>query len=551
MVLLDNDWGPLVGSVFRGERTLWFGSAISADRFDDLPKLLNQLLAELHARMTPGDPTCPFRKALGEIVAFSGISVDLDAAPATWPRLHEIVPILRTRYDEVLGIPLGVQLDAIIWDVLRLPQMYGDQTVPPDAEHRFIALLVKEGVLGEFLSTNWDCLIEDAHEWCGPGGLGLGVVACPGEMSTAQPRLVKIHGCARRADKDPAHYRRFLVATKVHILRWMEDAQGPFSDFVRNLIRQRAVLFVGLSAQDDNLQLEFLRAALPSVSSTAYDRLVFAKPGLESAQKQLLQLAYGDDTFSTHREEIERSSTLPLYAKPLLGTLYVLCLVCKAKLLIDKSQELSAPQRQLATDGLMSMSAAACAHFDHLSSPDRWRSLATEGSWVVARFVALYRDQKVPSDWAHYVALHNRNLRELEADPNLPDGDDRMILLLAALFMGQGRGYWTLAVRNGPGSEGHLALAAGPVSLRVFVAREVKALGRLDREGFVDPGDDPQVVLLYSRGAQPRPLRATHPRRSLPGHVPTRPWEISVEEFLANLGPTDDIPLALQNALGV
>ena len=552
IALLDNDWRPLVSSVFRAERTLWFGSAISRDRFDDLSKLLNRLLAELHARMTPGDPNCPFRKALGDVVSYSGISVDLDAAPTTWPRLHEIVPILCTRYDEVLGIPLsGMQPDAIIWDVLRLPQMYGDQTVLPDAEHRFIALLVREGVLGEFVSANWDCLIEDAHESCGPGGLRLGVVARPEEMATTQPRLVKIHGCARRAGRDPSNYRASLVATKVHIARWIANSHEAFPDFVRNLIRQRTVLFVGLSAQDDNLQMEFLRTAGPTAPSTAYDRFVFAKPRLEPAQTQLLQLAYGDDAFSTHRAQIEQGSVLPLYAKPLLGTLYVLCLVYKAKLLIDKAQELSVSQRQLATDGLVSMTAAACAHVDRLSSPDRWRSLATEGSWVVARFVALYRDQKIPSDSAYYVALHNRDLRELEADPNLPDGDDRMILLLAALFIGQERGYWTLAVCSGPGSEGHLALASGPVSLRVFVAREMKALAKLDREGFVDPDDDPEVVLLYTRGTQARPRRATHPGRSLPGRALRRPREIALEQFLGDLGPTDDVPLALQNALGV
>jgi NAD-dependent SIR2 family protein deacetylase len=91
--------------------------------------------------------------------------------------------------------------------VLKLQDIYGDTSVQPDAEHRFLALLIAEDIVTELVTTNWDPLIELAGGACSSGAVHtIRIVARNEEVSgshDAGARLLKIHGCARKALRDP------------------------------------------------------------------------------------------------------------------------------------------------------------------------------------------------------------------------------------------------------------------------------------------------------------------------------------------------------------
>jgi hypothetical protein len=379
------------------------------------------------------------------------------------------------------------------------------------------------------------------------------VVAHPEEMSARRPQLLKIHGCARQAERDRARYGSVLVATKTHIDRWIAAEHGAFQDFLRNLVRQRGAVFVGLSAQDDNLQLEFLRVTGQLGPFLSHDRLVFAKgPPLTEPQLRLLRFVYGDADYAAHQQEIQQASVLPLYAKPLLGALYVACLLRKAELLTGLAHDLSLSQRTQVSDGLAALTGVVCAYFDPLPSSQRWRILADEGSSLVARFVRLYRDQTVPSDSRHYVALRRGNFRELAADPDIDaSGDHRLVLLIAVFCLGTERGDWTLVVGTGSGMNGHLTVTSSLTTRRVFIVRQAfGALASLNDAGFVDADDDPDTVVIYTQGV-PQVRRSGFPRRLPLGRAPRIPTEVAMQEFLHERGPDVDLALALKEQLGL
>jgi hypothetical protein len=186
---LTTTWSALTNGVLRGECAFWLGSGISRDKFPDVPALVIEVLKQLHSSSNITDPDCPYQKALTDIMQLTTIrDLPVTDAPDTWPdaRKNELIQLLSDKYADVLeqDVRSGTRTILITWDLLRLQDKYGDPTKTPDAEHRFIALLIEEGIISELVTTNWDALVELAHEECRNGkSHTLQSVACTNELN--------------------------------------------------------------------------------------------------------------------------------------------------------------------------------------------------------------------------------------------------------------------------------------------------------------------------------------------------------------------------------
>ena len=136
-----------------------------------------------------------------------------------------------------------------------------------------------------------------------------------------RPRLTKLPTVRCRCVKDRAK-RSLMVATRSELQRWQTDeTRVALRELVRTLLRERLALFIGLSAQDWNLQVEILSAfaALHGVG-TAVSPVLFAEGRLRQPQRTVLSNMLGD-LYEHDRASVENRATIGLFAKPLLGAI--------------------------------------------------------------------------------------------------------------------------------------------------------------------------------------------------------------------------------------
>jgi len=214
LTLLRTHWATETDGVINGKYSFWLGSGISRERYPDLDELIRRLLNGLQAGVDPSNSHCPYRRALETTLELTTAkAVDTTRPPVEWPNLADITAQLHDKYSKALDVELRTDGGAkeLFWDVLKLQDLYGDPSVPPDAEHRFLALLIEEGIASDLVTTNWDPLIELASEKCRPGAVPTIRIVARGEevagSHDAGARLLKIHGCARKALQDPGTYQ--------------------------------------------------------------------------------------------------------------------------------------------------------------------------------------------------------------------------------------------------------------------------------------------------------------------------------------------------------
>lgn len=533
--LLRRDWSAETQAIIEGEYVFWIGSGISRQRFPDLKALLRKLLETLQAKCDLANATCPFQKALREICSIGGApGTDLAIAVAMWPNLDELLRQMTGRYADILNVTIqdGTREIDIFWDILKLDQLYSDRAVLPDAEHEFLAMLALEGVAQEIVTTNWDALTEDAYEMRRNGGPRLKVIAHSEEVDAQGEiyicRLFKIHGCARKASVNRARYGPFIVATSTEIASWIgREITRVFREEIQSLLRQRPAIFIGLSAQDFNLQAAWAAALTPRMYVVGErSRVLFAASlNLLPPQRTLLRTVYGN-SFSEHSQEIERRSLIPMYGKPLLGGLYLLTLLEKCKLILQRgSQDFLDMDIPEVLQELAAFESKVCLVFD--ANPDddeRWRIAARRISVAFTHFVGIYRRQILPTDATVYEPLSIDNLARMTSDPGLAGRNLHLALFtMAVVFRGERLGKWIVDVVNWVGAEGQFRLRIGGRALRVFVlAGSGRAIARLSESGIIDLVDAPDTVVIYPEQGAP-PKRPWSPR---PGKIkgPTEIW---------------------------
>ncbi len=539
MSTLKTSWGTLTTGVLRGECAFWIGSGISRNQFPDVPTLLMEVLRRLHAGITP-DPNCPYKKALNAIMELTPIR-DLSIAenPDSWPapRKKELIEFLQEKYSDVLEqdvrLPTGTSL--ITWDLLKLQEIYGDPTKKPDAEHRFIALLVEEGLISELLTTNWDALIELAHEECrGSKPLTMQSVASSSEWSRNGflSRLIKIHGCARKARANEGVYRRFLVATRTDIHNWLGQQQfEPFKTAFRAILREKTAFFVGLSAQDWNIQSQCSEAAFGQEQfALVPQKVYFAEPQIRNSQRAILKAIYGQNAYNGDAENIESKAIVPIFAKTLFGSLYLLTLAEKAHLVAGlPNVTLTTEYRDLMNTVLQQMGLELQSRYDSIADENtRWRTVANEVPYFLSRLLKMFRTGSPPSNWTEYDAIANKHLGQLEQTHHEVLDLQWLLFALSVLREGVNRTYWKIQFSAAlDGNLGQFQLSNGTKTIPVFLLQNDTGLLALMASGCIDSSTPDRSVVIYPRERKRISRRATSPARTLPGTLTPRvPHEI-------------------------
>ena len=547
---LRDNWSTEIDAILEGRYSFWLGSGISKERLPGLRDLLrDKVLIPLQLKVDRLNAACPFRRVLNEIIEVAGVKgIDPTTPVHLWigGNLNDFLDALTDKYADVLERDLrenGVGKD-LFWEVLELQKVYADPATEPDAEHVLLCLLLHERVLTDLVTTNWDPLIEMAYQNSRQNTTRtLNVVACNDELDGSRDggsaRLLKIHGCARKASDNPDKYRKFMVCKRSQISNWIRgDLHAPIRTEVGALLREKPAFFIGLSGQDFNLQAECVTASLqrePFPANPA--RALFSGPRITSSQQTILKAIYGGQEYLAHADEIDGKAALPLYAKPLLGSLYLLALRKKLEHFLARGAcDMAEWQRTLVANWLVELENTLCARYDAIAdSRERWRQLAHEIPRTVTRFLSLYRRGEISRTPDAYEALSVNDLAGMTNDPSLPLSNTHWLLFAMALFSaGQGHGLWKIRIlTTGAGEQGQLNIAVSGRSIRLFVLWDPVCLLQLVVRRFVDPSHADDVLIVYPRHATPRRRRRSPRRASLPARpAPADPVELGLNDIL-------------------
>ena len=561
LLLLRGDWAQITANILHNGAVIWVGSGISREKFLSLPQLLRRLLDDLYAAQNVANSTCPYRSVSQQIINLTTRKhLNVSDNPVTWPpdELKDVIDQLVNQYGDAMGITLvAVRGPSLAWDFLRLQEHYSNSLITPDAEHRFLALLICEGGVSEIITTNWDPLIERAYRalQCAPP---VEVVACNDELNRPGigGLIFKIHGCAELMNANPPRYRRNMVVTREDIVRWTADPFfDPFKEQVRTLLRQKPAVFVGISGQDFNLQTQCVTSTIGGVVYPIDPvRIVFTVEEIGMPQRTILQALYAGD-YHANAAYIDQHAALPLYGKPLLGTLFVLLILEKLECL------LTAGEAAFPTDELRAFTRAFIPilqtflvnRYDAIIDPtERWRNLARELPGFIARFFYIYRDRKMPPSSDAYQPIDPKNAILMALNPNLAAANLHWaILALALLREGENLGKWKLGPGvQANGQDGQLTAAIAVNEIAIFLVADARSSEQqLEANGPLEVGSHRRILLIYPSGHPPETVRRSPSRTLGRARVSTAISELWLEDVVLNALTLGDIIDIIRSAL--
>jgi hypothetical protein len=427
----------------------------------------------------------------------------------------------------------GEGADCLLWEAVDVRGTYGTG-LEPDCEHICLAILALEGAVSEVVSANWDGLIEAALAQLGgnPDDV-VRVIVLPAELREPKRDLIllKFHGCAVLAKRDPDKYRGTLIASRPQITEWNTKGElKPIREKMVGLASTKRTLMVGLSARDVNIQTLFAEAkeALAWNWPAEPPAHVFADEALSDSHTTILQMVYGDD-YSANAEEIEAKALIRAYGKPLFTALVLFVLTAKLRAYLSegKAPQMPAEDCERLAEGLSGLSRrlASAAEGDLLefvrqlvAAQRRALSLFREGSEPPADVTSYERISNLPPDRVKTdSALATNGIREFAAS-------------LALLGCGESAGSFSLA--RGPvasGTAGVLKILHGGRESAVFFVANGRAALHLYTTGVVDAaaGD---VIIVHSTEPVERAVRSPRGRYGRSGRPASR--EVDMRELL-------------------
>jgi len=476
---LQNRCSVIRDLVYSGKTVPWFGSAISFTRMPGLPVLISSLLELLYKNHQSGNANCPYlattREILGLVPAGSYVHAETD--PKTWDKAarEKLIDDLVGKYSTIMSLSVSSAAGevSVRWDLLNLIEVYSDPAVEEDAEHRFIALLVREGVWPQSVTTNWDGLIERAYEGFSDGiAPDLFTVASNADLETNgqhSSHLFKIHGCAKKARVDSTNYKPYMVATELEIGEWVDREQTrSIREAVRTLIRTKTILFIGLSGQDFNLKLQAIAASNRSHHYTpSSPKIAFATATISPDHRTFLAAFYTEDGFNEQKVAICEQAAVPLYAKPLLGALWIDLLVSKCRLVLNRASDLRLSSKSETERAIEQINAAVITAFEAQVNAggldEAWRWLSRSIPPFISRCITIFRDQKPLHSSCSYSPLIPGDLSSTGADSNLPLMRFHWLLwALGLIVAGSRAGRWQImACLNGSSNLSPLSIELG------------------------------------------------------------------------------------------
>jgi hypothetical protein len=540
--LIDGRFMATAAGVGRRRYALWVGSGISRDRLVDVGRMLEKALEHLRSRVQPHSDDCRFRPALKEALRMVPLSeaemaaIRYDDPFATWPTKSKILQALWTQYANVLDIRVQDEpADYMLWSAVDVRATFAG-VVDPDCEHLWIAILIMEGAVADIASANWDGLIETAVERLSGGMGGLLQVVVDPERLRGDPgrtRLLKFHGCAVLAARDPEVYRNYLVGSQSQLTEWPNDpVWTAMRNELVNLIVRSPTLMIGLSTQDTNIQHIFSAAknTMPWAWPNETPAYVFSNDALGQFHRNLLKCVYRN-AYETRGNEIEDSALLRAYGKQVLValTLHVLTLKLIELLPLAPLSTFLPHDRARFGGGLVHLRNRAAEQAGAGSAEFIWTFIRM---W--SRALSLFRDGVTPANPAHYQRLGQWALHEMAGDPGIArSGLPELAIGLGLLGDGEAEGQWKLMLppeTTGRGAISVVSLENPAQSADIyFVGTAGAAIQLLSHGAIGDENED--VVVVHSEHAFKESFRSPS---SAPGRTgQLAPRHVSVRDLVS------------------
>lgn len=547
----DTSFSEFAAAFDDGQYVMWLGSGISHDKVPSVGELIERVIEHLRSNIAAGEPECPYRTALGEVLRLAGLtsdeleSIDFATTINVWPLRERVLATLVTKYSHVLDVLVGDDnpADYLVWTGLDVPNTYGSPSLVPDVEHYCIGILMLEGLVASAITANWDGLLERALAHLTPAFSSLvRVVVRPDDFRNTGPRMevIKFHGCAVHARDDESRYRDLLIAREEQISGWTEQPNNKaMRKHLEVLYTDRLTLMIGLSAQDANLHTVFAGAIqdLARPWPSAPPAVVLSEEHLESYHRNLLKLTYGSN-HQGNAGAIAQSALLGAYGKPTLLALVLSSFTGKLRFLVEHvlgSTWAVAEVKQLRADldGLRNV-VAAQADGDRQVFIERLID-------VVSLTLQVFRTGRSRSvDGGRYEPLSDRPIAQAILNPDFPRREFGWLgVALALVGRGHQAGHWSTVPgdRKVPAA-GVLRLVSKQREARVFFVKDAATLTQLELDEAFDDTDGDVFVVMAN---EEPPISTRSPRTHFGRIGKVRTGKFNVAASVAETTTAEDL----------
>ena len=560
LLSFDKEFEEVASAVARGEYLLWLGSGISRSVVPDVRALVKKVLRFLQEQVDLTDENCRFTRALGEILGVVRLSdesrgaIDISMPVEAWPGFEDLLDRLIDNYSAVLDVSVdGEAPDYLVWEGIDVCSTFGADGIEPDVEHLCVAILILEGVVQSIPTTNWDGLIEAAVKQLSAGSDSiLRVLIRASDFTEPQTRseLLKFHGCAVCAVRDPCTFRHLLIARMTQISGWTsEDDNKIMQARLEYLLASQPALVIGLSAQDADIHtmLHEARKGLAREWPESPPAVVFAVERLDRHHYHMLKITYGD-RYRLNRSAIDESALLGAFAKPMLIGLVLYVLGHKLCALITATIG-----ERFGVPGAIELQGHIRALRDMVgqAAENDLRSFIDRFINAVTLVLSVFRWDSQADPAACYEPLTVKPIADAQADPNF-SGDALGRLGIAASLLSRGlvNGLWTLDMGSAEdlGQGVVQVVQHGKAKSHVFLVRDAGVLSKLIADGHVKM-NDPRVLIIHAEQIPERLQRSPKATYGRNGKPTDR--EVAIESLCNSATDVDDLFATFRVAAGL
>lgn len=549
--LLRTNHPELIEDVADGNRFVWLGSGISIDQVPDLIELLTRVVRFLRDRAASEEPDAASHSdSLLEILDdhLPGERARYEADPITWEPIT--LEVLRERYSRVLGVGVaGKPNDYLLIEGAGLPELFGDPDLEPGPTHEMLAMLISEGVITNLASGNWDGLVEKALVNISGTAALLDVYVDVNDPRDAygHAEIAKFHGCAVRTLNDSERYRDKIIASTAQISRLHgDDAYAHMRERLRDLTTRKRSLVLGLSVQDSDLLAIFRGAASRSpwrweLTHPAY---LFAEPAVLPSQRDVLEVAYGED-YGHERPEILRRSALGAYAGPVTGALLIEVLALKLAAALGRHQGLPVNVMASLERGIRRLVLRVVIAFG--------RDEASLAAFLLDGYADFLRTYFGPATVgrARYVPFARGTRNQLGTDfAVVAMGIDLLAVAIGLIGFGEKVGRWRVSLKNEEkGSRILLSRwQASTASVLIVVRGAKEAINAMASDDWINGHD--HMVLLQMEVGSVVSVRSPGGRIGRGRKVHTR-REVAWSEISDSVADVEDLMARFETGLGL
>lgn len=539
--LLDNDFPQFAQGVADGRYVFWLGSGISRSRFPMLGDLVIKVLEYLRSRIDQNNSECPYREALGRAFNVAVLNederklIDYTLPVSDWPIAEVLRQRLSSQYALFLNIDVaGEADDLLVWEGIDVVGTYANPDVDPSAEHFALAALIREGLVSELASANWDGLVEKAVEETSAGVCAIDVCVRSEDLQESEHRakLIKFHGCAVRAAQNSETYRQYIVGRQVQIDTWRDEPrnQGVVQHLVTTIM-ENPTLMLGLSAQDFNIRGLFSQAQNQLAWSWPGERpaCVFSNSEIGEDQRALLGNVFREHYSGQARSEIQNGTLVRSYASKLLPALLLYGLERKlTRLSTMLPISISADLREWVEARIVSLRNLIAADCD-----EDTLSFVLSLTRQITAYKSLLIEGRIPADPMKFEPLTETSVRNIE-DSQVTRNSGLPEAAVAAAIIGAGAeiGLWEIdsEPQNGVGP-GMISLGMGDRSTPLYVVTDSSAEHHLYSAGHLRDTDD--AIVVHAKPLHDRLQRS--PRRLFARASASRIRRASIRTLLENV----------------